>query len=109
MKKKVFGIWIMIIIILFLEAREIYGTIGKDINEKITNWYSGGYTGWTEEMKEEQAEKILANLKKDFQYKGNSIDNEMKMKTSVSIEDKYKGGFLWLETKYKIRVRYRNR
>lgn len=109
MKKNLCKILVIIIVALMLFTEKSYGAIGKDINERITNWVSGGYTGWTDELKQEEYKKILANLKNDFQYQGTSINNEMKMKTTISIEDRYKGGLFWQEIRYKIRIRNRNR
>lgn len=109
MKKTLCKILIVIVAILCLSVNKVYAVIGKEINKQVTNWNSGGFTGWTEELKEEAIQKILRNLKKDFEYKGSSINNEMGMKTTISIEDKHKGGLLWLKTKYKIRIRNRNR
>lgn len=109
-KKNLCKILVIIILALMLFTEKSYGAIGKNIDERITNWYSGGSgAGWTDELKQKQYETILANLKNDFQYKGTSINNEMKMKTTISIEDTYKSGFLWRETSYKIRIRNRNR
>ena len=57
-----------------------FAVVSKNINKQITNWTSGGYSGWTDELKKQEYEKILKDLKNDFQYTENKVNNEMKMK-----------------------------
>lgn len=114
MRRNICRILIIVIIILMIGVGKSYGVVSKDINKQITNWSSGGFTGWTEELTKEAKDDILANLQKDFNYKGNTINKEMKMMTKISVEEK-KQTFLsmlpWVENEYTytIRIRYRNR
>ena len=88
-----------------------FGVIGQNIDQKITNWESGGFSGWTDTTKKEAYEKILNKLKKDFQYNGNDINKEMKMKTTISIVDKSQIWYTYIngKAKYKYTIRIRNR
>ena len=111
-EKNICVILILFIIIFIIGVRENYGVISKNIDKKITNWTSGGYTGWTEELTQEAKEKILSNLKKDFNYKGSTINNEMRMLTKISIEEKKQtiiSHLPWVENEYTYTIRIRNR
>ena len=124
MSKKIFKIFILSILLIMISNIKSFGVVSKDINKQITNWTSGGFTGWTDDLKKQEFQKILNNLKKqefqkilnnlknDFQYTGKTINNEMKMKTTISIVDKSKvwySNLPFVEDKYEYTIRIRNR
>ena len=56
--------------------------------------------------------KILANLKKDFGYTGETVNEEMKMKTTISITKKSKtflSNLPFVDNTYKYTIRIRKR
>lgn len=112
--KKIYKILLIFMVIFIIGNSKSYASIGKNLDKKITNWTSGGFTGWTEELTNEAIADVLANLKNDFQYQGDRVNNEMRMLTKVSVEDKKQtiiSHLPWLENKYKytLRIRHRNR
>lgn len=113
MSKKIYRIFILsILIFIFICNNKVFGVESKDVDEQITNWSSGGMTGWTDELKKEQYKKILANLKKDFGYTGETINEEMKMKTTISITKKSKtflSNLPFVDNTYKYTIRVRKR
>lgn len=112
MNKKIFKIFILSILLIMISNIKSFGVVSKDINKQITNWTSGGFTGWTDDLKKQEFQKILNNLKNDFQYTGKTINNEMKMKTTISIVDKSKvwySNLPFVEDKYEYTIRIRNR
>ena len=112
MSKKIYKIIFLSILLIVIFNVKSFAVVRKDVNKKITNWTSGGFTGWTDDLKKQEYEKIYSNLKKDFQYRGDSVNNEMKMKTFISIEKKSKKLFSqlpWNETEYEYTIRIRNR
>lgn len=112
MSKKIYKIFILSVLLIIMFNIKSYAVVSKNINKQITNWTSGGYSGWTDELKKQEYEKILKYLKNDFQYTENKVNNEMKMKTTISIEKKSKklSSYLpWKDTVYEYTIRIRNR
>ncbi len=112
MKIKLSRILLLTIAIIFIvNIKSTYSVESKDIDRQIANWTAGGTSGFTKEQNLEQHKQILLNLQNDFQYKGTTINNEMKMKTTISIIEKYDKqillGLLGTEKRYKIRIRNR--
>lgn len=112
MSKKLYKIFILSIFIFIIMCNgKSIAVESKNINKPITNWTSGRFNGWTDELKKEEYEKILTNLKNDFGYEGNTINEEMKMKTTISITKKSKVWYTELplvDDKYKYAIRIRN-
>ena len=112
MSKRIYKIFILSVLLIMLFNIKSFAVVGKDINKQITNWTSGGYTGWTDDLKKQEYDKILSYLKNDFQYTGDTVTNEMKMKTTISIEKKSRKVFSylpWNDEVYEYTIRIRNR
>mgnify|MGYP000020687874 FL=1 len=112
MSKRVYKIFILSVLLIVMFNIKSFAVVGKDINKQITNWTSGGYTGWTDDLKKQEYDKILSYLKNDFQYTGDTVTNEMKMKTTISIEKKSRKFFSylpWNDAAYEYTIRVRNR
>ena len=67
MSKKIYKIIFLSILLIVIFNVKSFAVVSKDVNKKITNWTSGGFTGWTDDLKKQEYEKIYSNLKKDFQ------------------------------------------
>ena len=110
MLKKLIRTFCIIIILIVSVVGNTYATIGTDIGQKITNWSSGSSDGLSDEQKKEIYQEILKKLKNDFQYTGNTVNNEMKVHTTISVVSKNKiwNPFSSDKYKYTIRIRKRN-
>ena len=109
MLKKLIRIFCILIILMVAAGGNTYATIGTGIDKKITNWYSGSSDGLSDEQKKELYQEILKNLKDDFEYTGDTVNNEMKVHTTISVVSKKKISDKSSNDKYKYTIRIRKR
>ena len=58
MSKRIYKIFILSVLLIVMFNIKSFAVVGKDINKQITNWTSGGYTGWTDDLKKQEYDKI---------------------------------------------------
>lgn len=109
MLKRLIKIFCILMILIVSLIGNTYATIGTDIDKKITNWSSGSSDGLSDEQKKEIYQEILNKLRNDFQYTGDTVNNEMKVHTTISVVSKKKIWNPFSSDKYKYTIRIRKR
>lgn len=112
MKKTIlYRILVIFILILMIGIGKAYGTIGTNINKRILRTV-GLADGMSKEQKEQTVNDILKMLQDEFEYDGETVNEEMKMLTQISIEKKSQtilSHLPGLEDKFTYTIRIRNR
>lgn len=103
MKKNACRILVILIVIVIIGVTKTYAAIGKNLDKRILREV-GLADGMETEEEEEMVANILKILQDDFQYKGETVNKEMKMLTQFSIEEANEE-----ENKYTIRIRSRRK
>lgn len=108
-KKNLYRIIIFLVVIFAIGTGKSYGV---SVNKEIGKWYAGEYTnsGKNTIGNEEDKEKILSKIN-DIGYDGNSINNEMKLETKITVVKKKKtnswSSLFGEEPKYEYEIRIR--